>query len=48
MALLPASEKFVVSFLAAIAPVAKAYIHAAFNYIAIKVSDRFEIVQARV
>jgi hypothetical protein len=48
MTLLPIYRKFVDDFFAAIAPVEHAYVHAAFNYIAVKSGDRFVIVYGRV
>jgi len=48
MTILPADRKFIDSFFAAIAPVEKAYVHAAFNYIAVKSGDRFVLMHARM
>ena len=48
MSTLPADQKLIDDFIAAIAAVEKAYVHAAFNYIAVKASNRFVIVRGRL
>ena len=48
MTLLPTDRKFIDAFFSAIAPVEKAYAHAAFNYIAVKFGDHFAILYGRV
>ena len=45
---LPPDRKYIDDFFSAIAPVEKAYVHAAFNYIAVKSGDHFALIYGRV